>query len=149
MSFQIHQAGLEHLEPVAVLFDLYRQFYGQSPDLEAARQFISQRLNKRDSAIFIASVGEQAVGFFQLYPSFTSAWMRPIWILNDLYVLETHRKGGLGRQLLQKAVDFSRETGAKRLTLNTAKDNLPAQTLYEAMGFRQETVFWSYTMEFE
>lgn len=149
MNAQFLKAGTEHLEPVAVLFDFYRQFYGQSPDLEAARHFIGERLKKEDSAIFIASVEGQAVGFFQLFPSFTSAWMRPTWILNDLYVLESHRKGGLGRQLLQKAIDFSRETGAKRLTLNTAKDNLPAQALYEAMGLKQETVFWSYTMEFE
>jgi GNAT superfamily N-acetyltransferase len=75
--------------------------------------------------------------------------MQRTWILNDLYVLEAHRKKGISRQLIQRAIDHGKETGAKRLTLNTAKDNLPAQKLYESMGWRQETVFWSYTFEIE
>jgi GNAT superfamily N-acetyltransferase len=143
----LFQAWKPHLEPVAVLFDLYRQFYGQAPDLAGARQFIGERMEKGESVIFLAAVEKEPVGFFQLYPSFTSAWMRRTWIFNDLYVREDHRKKGIGRLLMEKAVQFGGETGAKRLTLSTAKDNLPAQALYESMGWKRESVFWSYTFE--
>ena len=148
-NLNLFQATPQFLEPVATLFDLYRQFYGQPSDLEGARRFMGERLEKGDSVVFLAYAGDTPVGFFQLYPSFTSAWMRRVWILNDLYVVENARKGGLGKMLIQRAIDYSKETGAKRLTLNTAKDNLPAQKLYENMGFRQETVFWSYTLDLD
>ena len=149
MNVQIIQAKVEHLEPVAVLFDLYRQFYGQPSDLEGARRVIGERLQRGDSIIFVAVLGTEAIGFVQLFPSFSSAWMQRTWIMNDVYVLEEHRKKGISRQLVQKVIDYGRETGAKRLTLNTLKDNLPAQKLYESMGWRQESVFWSYTYELE
>lgn len=145
----LFQATPPFLEPASALFDLYRQFYGQPSDMEGARRFIGERLEKGDSAIFLAYSGDYPVGFFQLYPSFTSAWMQRVWILNDIYVVESARKGGLGRMLMKRAIAYAKETGAKRITLNTAKDNLPAQKFYEATGFRQETVFWSYTLDLD
>src|SRR5690348_12286348 len=75
----LFQATPPFLEPASALFDLYRQFYGQPSDMEGARRFIGERLEKGDSAIFLAYSGDHPVGFFQLYPSFTSAWMQRVW----------------------------------------------------------------------
>ena len=41
----------------------------------------------------LALDGEAALGFTQLYPSFSSVRMRPIWVLNDLFVAEGGRRG--------------------------------------------------------
>ena len=48
---EIVQAGLEHLEEVAKLFNQYRVFYQSSSDLEAARNFLAERFHKKDSVI--------------------------------------------------------------------------------------------------
>jgi len=52
---QIIRAGTEHLDLVAPLFDQYRQFYRQSPDPAAAREYIAQRLENKDAVIFLFS----------------------------------------------------------------------------------------------
>jgi hypothetical protein len=89
MGVRTIRAGLEHLDVLTGLFDSYRQFYGQEPDLPGARRFLEARLRCRDSVVFLAfrdDATRTSVGFVQLYPSFSSVSMKPIWILNDLFV---------------------------------------------------------------
>ncbi len=90
-------AGLVHLDVLTGLFDAYRQFYGQEPDLLGARRFLEARLRGGDSVVLLAFDATGAgVGFVQLYPSFSSVAMKPIWILNDLFVApEARRNAGL------------------------------------------------------
>jgi ribosomal protein S18 acetylase RimI-like enzyme len=137
MGFKTIRAGLEHLDMLAGLFDAYRQFYGQLSDLTGARRFLEARLRGGDSVVFLARRDDGAgVGFVQVYPSFTSVGMRPIWILNDLYVAPQARRTGVGRSLLEAARELARSTGAARLQLSTAKDNAAAKALYRAAGYR-------------
>ena len=67
------KASIDDLLPLAMLFDTYRQFYQQTPDLALAKAFIVARLNNQDSVIFVAETSdEKLVGFCQIYPSFCS-----------------------------------------------------------------------------
>ncbi len=61
---QTRLATLADVEVIAPLFDAYRQFYEQAPDLMLARAFIDARLKNDESAVMLA-FGEdgQAVGF--------------------------------------------------------------------------------------
>jgi hypothetical protein len=89
---KVIQAQIENLEEIATLFDLCRVFYQQSSDIEAARNFIQDRFQQCDSTILVAIDNGQAIGFTQLYPSYSSVSMKRIWILNDLFVREIERK---------------------------------------------------------
>jgi len=144
---QIIQAQPQHTADVAHLFDLYRQFYEQPADPKLAQEFISQRIANRESIIFVAYDGEEALGFVQLYPSFCSVQACKILILYDLYVVAGQRKKGLGAALLNRATTLAKEMGAARLDLLTAKDNLPGQTLYEKLGYvRTNEGFYAYSL---
>jgi GNAT superfamily N-acetyltransferase len=132
------------LNDVAVLFNAYRQWYGQEPNPNGARGFIAARLEQSDSEIFLALDDAMAVGFTQLYPSFSSIAMRPIWVLNDLFVVESARKMGVARSLLKAAERFARKTKAARLVLATANDNRAAQALYEKLGWVKDDEFIHY-----
>lgn len=139
MGVQIVRAGIEQVGQVAPLFDSYRQFYGQASDLAGATAFLRERLTKQQSVVFLA-VDEAGptptgLGLVQLYPSFSSVRMKPIWILNDLFVAEEARRGGVARLLMDAALDLGRSTGAARLVLSTAKDNLAAKSLYLDLGY--------------
>ncbi len=140
----IRQAGIANLDQLAALFDGYRCFYGQPSDVEAARQFLSDRIQHQQSVVFMACEGEEGLGFTQLYPSFTSTRLMPILILNDLYVHPGARRRGIGKALLAAATDHARQIGAARLSLSTAHDNHDAQALYEAEGWSRETHFIGY-----
>lgn len=142
-KIEIIQASLEHVEVLTPLFDDYRKFYKQPSDLESARRFLSKRLANKESVIFLASNAENGVGFVQLYPSFSSIALKPLWILNDLYVLPETRRQGVGKALLDRARQHASETGAKGLVLETAIDN-PAQNLYEQMGYKRDHEFYRY-----
>jgi GNAT superfamily N-acetyltransferase len=139
-------ATLQDLTTVAALFDAYRQFYEQAPDLAAATQFIAARMQKQESVILLAEDGDtNALGFCQLYPTFCSVEARPIYVLYDLFVTPQSRKTGAGRALLLAAEDLARQHGKVRMDLTTARTNLPAQQLYASLGWVRDDVFLAYS----
>lgn len=85
---QIKRAHEGHLNELAVLFDDYRVFYRKESNLEGAKGFLSERILKKESVIFVALLEEKLVGFTQLYPLFSSTNMMPIWLLNDFFSLK-------------------------------------------------------------
>ena len=85
-----------------------------------------------------------ALGFVQLYPSFTSVGTAPIEILNDLFVGQAARGVGVARALLRRAADDARSRGAVKLVLSTALDNAPAQSLYASEGWERDAGFVEY-----
>lgn len=136
----IRKSSLTDLDALTELFDLYRLFYKQESDIDGAREFLKERLTNKESVAFIAFFDDHSpVGFVQLYPSFSSVSMKRIWVLNDLYVKEIARNKGVAEKLMKKAIEFAKETGAKGILLETATENIPAQKLYEKIGFVKET----------
>ncbi|QTN30544.1 GNAT family N-acetyltransferase [Rhodoferax sp. AJA081-3] len=134
------------IRAVARLFDAYRQFYEQAPNVALAEQFISSRLHNAESVILVAEDAEQTMtGFCQLYPTFCSVDASPIYSLYDLFVAPEHRKTGTGRLLLLAAEEQARRNGKSRMDLTTAKTNLPAQSLYAALGWTRDEVFYAYS----
>lgn len=141
----IIQATTQHLDHLVPLFDGYRIFYRQDSNKQAAIDFLSERLTKQDAIIYIAYINDKAVGFTQLFPSFSSVSMQPLYILNDLFVDGNYRKQGIGVALLNQAKQLCREQNYKGLALQTETNN-PAQHLYESLGWKKDTdlqYFWT------
>jgi len=87
------------------LIDAYRQFYKQSSDVASAYEFLKERFSHGESVIFLAFEGDQALGFTQLYPSFSSVSMARVFILNDLFVAQaTYDAMGWQLALIHNAV---------------------------------------------
>lgn len=133
---------LNELDQVVELFNLYREFYGQEPNTDGAREFLHERLSKSESIIFLAMHENKPVGFTQLYPMFSSVSMRRTWVLNDLFVGESARRLGVGQALIDAAVGHGKETNAKGILLETDSDNVNAQALYEKIGFKRESSYF-------
>ncbi len=131
---------------VAKLFDAYRQFYEQAPNLALAEQFITSRLQNAESVILVAEdSARNMTGFCQLYPTFCSVDATPIYSLYDLFVAPEHRLTGTGRLLLLAAEEQALASGKSRMELTTAKTHLPAQALYAALGWKRDDVFYAYS----
>ncbi len=143
-AVSVRQAVLSDLDVLAPLFDGYRQFYGRAPDLPAAESFLRARFDHGESAVFLAHAENAPVGFTQLYPSFSSVLLARTFILNDLFVVASHRRTGVASELLRAAVEYARSLGAVRVTLNTDIRNAPAQATYEARGWRRDGEFFVY-----
>lgn len=142
MTISTHRAGPADLDALALLFDAYRQFYGQPADLPRARQWLRDRLRFGESVVLVAARDGKAVGFVQLYPMYSSVRTARTWILNDLYVDAAARRGGIARTLLDAAADFARADGAAGISLETTRDNAPARALYRAAGWGEDETQW-------
>jgi ribosomal protein S18 acetylase RimI-like enzyme len=146
MKISIREAQPSDLAAIAELFDQYRQFYEQAPDLALAQSFITARFNRQESVILVAhSDASGPIGFCQLYPTFCSVEAQPIYALYDLFVLPTARKSGAGRMLLQAAEATAKGAGKVRMDLTTARTNRAAQSLYESQGWVRDDVFFAYS----
>jgi ribosomal protein S18 acetylase RimI-like enzyme len=142
----VRRAQPGDLASLTPLFESYRQFYEQPSDLEKSRSFLQERLANGDSVILLASDGA-LLGFTQLYPLFSSTSCRRLWLLNDLFTVESARGQGVGRALMDAARDHAIQTGACGIELSTAHTNLPAQGLYESLGYVRDEVFRVYSLK--
>ncbi|WP_175640322.1 GNAT family N-acetyltransferase [Metabacillus schmidteae] len=143
----LEKATLSDLDDVSVLFNKYRIFYGQPSDLEGAKAFIKERMEQKESTIFLAKSNDGIpAGFVQLYPIFTSVGMRRKWLLNDLFVSEDFRRLGVGKALMNQAKEFAIETNTAGILLETTKDNVNAQALYESVGYEKEDTVYFYNL---
>jgi GNAT superfamily N-acetyltransferase len=142
MDTTIRHASAADLDGLVPLFDAYRMFYAQPSDPVRARDFLEARFAKGESAVLVAERGPSAIGFTQLYPIFSSVRTARTWLLNDLFVAEGARRGGVARALLDAAAAFARAQGAAGLMLETTRDNAPARALYRAAGWHEDETQW-------
>ena len=55
--------------------------------------------------------------------------------LAELYVVPAWRGRGLGRALMEAAIELARREGADHMDLGTGADDVAARALYESLGF--------------
>ncbi|MCY7372511.1 MAG: GNAT family N-acetyltransferase, partial [Spirochaetaceae bacterium] len=61
------------------------------------------------------------------------------WALRDLFVTPEHRRGGVGRALVDAVAADARAGGAVRVGLQTEADNHAALSVYRGAGFEELT----------
>lgn len=144
-NLRVVRATLQDIDRLVPLFGAYREFYHRPPDLEGSRRFLTDRLARGESVVYLAEANGETLGFTQLYPTFASLSMKPWWVLYDLYVVPAARRQGVATHLLNRAKQLARETGADGISLETAQDN-PAQRLYEARGWKRDEAFLHYEL---
>lgn len=146
-GIQVTIATEADIDSVAPMYDAYRAFYGAVPDAEGARRFLRERISREESIVLLARASREPVGFLQIYPSFSSVAMRPILVVNDLFVRPEARRRGVGFLLLEEAKRQARDRGAVRLTLSTQVTNETAQALYRANGWVRQDDFFVFTFK--
>ena len=87
-------------------------------------------MNDPDKAIFFAYLNEECAGQIVLKKD----WNRYAFI-EDICVAESVRKQGIGTALIQKAIEWAKDSGLKGLALETQDNNLTACRFYAKCGF--------------
>jgi len=140
-DISVRQAVLSDLDELAALFDAYRVFQGRPSDPAAARAFVRERFDHGESVVFMDFGGARALGFAQLYPSFSSVALQRVFVLNDLFVHADGRRRGVASALLEAVERHAWSLDAVRVTLNVARDNVAGQALYAAQGWTLDAQF--------
>lgn len=132
---------------VANLFDQYRVFYKMKSNIQSATKFINDRLSANDSIIYLAKYSDNACGFAQVYPVFSSVAMKPIWILNDLFVNQHFRQKGCAKALMEQVKTEAKEKNIFSIKLATAVTNSKAKKLYESLNYKKIDQFDNYSLK--
>ena len=120
----IEQLAAFEREPDAVKTteaDLLRDGFGDSPRFEALIAEVA------------GESGPAAVGFALFFPTYSTWEGRPSLYLEDLFVIESARRHGVGRALLAKLAAIAVERGWQRLDLQVLDWN-PARKFYARLG---------------
>ena len=132
----------------ALLVRTHHEFDPQRfmPPMPRAEQgyasFIGTQLTEPDVIVLVAERAGQVVGY--VYAGVEGRdWMAlrdAAGVLHDVVVDPDHRRSGVGRMLLEAALNFFRERGAPRAVLQTAEKNEEAQRLFAKAGFRRTMI---------
>ena len=137
------------LDDVLPLFAAYQTFYtGTAQPDEKNRAFLKRFVDGEAGRLLIARDAEDgtALGFANLYWTFSSTIAEEHVLMNDLFVTEDARGKGVGFALIEAARAVAKERGSKTLSWETALDNRVAQRLYERTG-AERYVWFEYDLE--
>ncbi|MBD0384710.1 GNAT family N-acetyltransferase [Paenibacillus sedimenti] len=107
-----------------------------SKQLEECEEILNRFLRNNKSHCYVAKFEHEYVGFIVLSWSFSISKGHPVLRIDALYSSPKHRNKGVGRKLMQYALDIAIENKASRLQLETDDDNAPTRNLYNNLGFK-------------
>ena len=146
----VRPVGAKELEEVLPLIAGYQKFYGAEPDVERNRRFFSRFLDPSEDGLLLGAwVDGSLVGFATLYWFFSSTKAAESVLMNDLFVRDDIRGKGIGRALIQRALDQARKREAAHLEWFTAPDNATAQRLYDSVPGAGRSIWYAYEIEAE
>jgi GNAT superfamily N-acetyltransferase len=131
-------AEVDEAEPVARLLVAFRDWMGKDWPSENAFLASVERLIEDPGTEYLLGTPDDdspPAGVLQLRYRF-SVWTAAddCW-LEDLFVVESQRRGGLGEALVATAIERARARGCGRIELDVSQQNPAAWALYERMGF--------------
>jgi GNAT superfamily N-acetyltransferase len=138
----------EELEELLPLIEGYQRFYGGEPEPAQNREFFSRFLHPSDEGLLLGAWADGSpVGFATLYWFHSSVGAMDTVLMNDLFVGEGVRGGGIGRALIEAALEETRRRGAAHLEWYTAPDNAVAQRLYDSMPGAERSTWYAYEVD--
>jgi len=115
--------------------DFYRQ---PEPEPEAMDRLREAMLEGNEGVQLVAEADGDLVGLATLYVTWSTFTGTRIGIMNDLYVVESHRGSPVATALFEACRAECRSRGLTEMTWETAPDNHRAQRFYEKVGGRRE-----------
>ena len=118
----------------ARLLHAFNTEYGErEPDADTIAERAAPLIESGEVTVVFAGDGPGGFAELRFRPSLYTGALDAY--LEELYVVPERRGQGLGRALLEAAMEYARERGAARIDLNTSVDDVAARMLYEAVGF--------------
>jgi len=118
-----------------LLHDFQGEFDEPSPGVEALEERYGELIRNREMTVLLAGDGPDGFAQLRYRPWVYSAGQNAHSYLEELYVVPPLRGRGIGRALLEAAMETARSEGATHMELGTSEDDEAARHLYESAGF--------------
>ena len=116
-----------------LLHDFNTEFSEPSPGAAVLVERAAPLLESGEIVVLLGGSGPDGIAQIRFRPSIWTGALDAY--LEELYVAPAKRGRGLGRALLDAAMEAAREEGAARMELGTSEDDVAARALYESLGF--------------
>jgi len=129
----------EHRKAIIALISAYIQdeMGGSFPLSEQEQTDLVEGLkNHPKTLVLLAETQGIFTGLLTAFENFSTFTARPMMNIHDVMVLKEYRKKGIGRSLMNALIEEAEKRNCSRITLEVRKDNLPAQNLYQDLGFQ-------------
>ena len=117
-----------------LLHDFNTEFEDVTPGPARLAERVRELLGAGDMAVLVAGDGPDGLAVLRFRPSLWTAALE--CYLAELYVVPDRRGHGLGRELMEAAIELARSRGADYMDLATSEQDVAARALYESVGFR-------------
>jgi ribosomal protein S18 acetylase RimI-like enzyme len=116
-----------------LLHDFNREFDEPTPGPAGLAERVRQLLACGDTTVLLGGQGPDGVAVLRFRPAIWTDALE--CYLAELYVVPGRRGRGLGRALMEAAIEVARVQGADHMDLGTSEDDVAARALYESLGF--------------
>jgi ribosomal protein S18 acetylase RimI-like enzyme len=133
-DLDVRRADVADAEAIGrLLHDFNTEFDEPKPGPDALAERVRELLSGGETEVLVAGSGPDGVAVLRFRPAI---WTEALeCYLAELYVVPDRRGHGLGRALMEAAIELARERGADRMDLGTGEDDVAARALYESLGF--------------
>jgi GNAT superfamily N-acetyltransferase len=141
----VTESDLDDLLP---LMRGYCDFYEVAPTDEQLRALSRNLIEHPDDGLQLIARddGGAAVGFATIFWTWQTLSASRLGVMNDLFVAESARGGGLADALIAECAARCRARGAKELAWQTAKTNERAQAVYDRVGAQRDDRWLDYSL---
>ena len=115
-----------------LLHDFNTEYRDPTPPPEALAERFRELL-AHDTLVLLGGSGPDGLAVMRFRPAIWTTELE--CYLAELYVVPDRRGHGLGRVLMNEAIDVARAEGATYMDLGTSEDDVAARELYESLGF--------------
>ena len=116
-----------------LLHDFNSEFDEPTPGPEALAGRVRELLALGEITVLLGGDPARGLAVLRFRPALWSEALD--CYLEELYVVPRHRGQGLGRALMEAAMEVARHQGAAHMDLGTGEDDVAARSLYESLGF--------------
>ena len=116
-----------------LLHDFNREFDEPTPEPAWLARRITELIAGGDTAVLLVGSGPDGLAVMRFREAIWDG--APECYLAELYVVPEQRGAGLGRALMEGAIEHARARGATYMDLGTGEHDVAARALYESLGF--------------
>ena len=119
------------------VFKLYGELNPSDPPIdEAAAAAVWKQAVECGVTYFVAEAGGNIVAtcYIAIIPNITRG-CSPIGFVENVITASSHRRRGIGKKLLEAAVEFAKSKGCYKVTLQSGSKRTDAHAFYESIGF--------------
>src|SRR4029077_8135083 len=127
-------AGADDAEAIGrLLHDFNTEFGEPTPGPERMSERMRRLLAAGDTTVLLGGPGPDGIAVLRFRNAIWSDALE--CYLAELYVAPPRRGEGLGRALMETAMEVARAQGADYMDLGTSEADVAARSLYESLGF--------------